>query len=237
MGKEQRIASKTLAPGLIKRLKKTAVRVGVSKIHGCGLLAVRPIAKGEKIFCTSEPAGPHKSCQDGSGILHCELPVAEVEKLEKSPDTIGIANMVRAYMAPFPNNEGKKVFAMPWFAMDRLHPIWYINDGGKKTANVKYGDLDKLHGGGLIATRNIETGEELLSNYDDIDTDSEDDGEHGEKEYPKDKAWAKAKAEVDAIRKEANTVQKRLSKAKAVLEVASHRAAKAEQQERKKKDH
>merc|ERR1740123_1076208 len=83
-------------------------------------------------------------------------------RLERAQETRGIAAMVRAYKQPFENDEGKEVVDFSWTALDRLDPLWYINDGGSKH-NVRYTDGAAP---GVVAVRDIAIGEELLSNFE-----------------------------------------------------------------------
>merc|ERR1711970_1063747 len=114
-----------------------------------------------------------------------------------------------------------------------MHPIWYANCGGRDKQNIRYHDLDELNGGGAVALRDIQPGEELLVNYGDID--SADEGGEEDEQYPEDEAWAKAKEDVDRYtqefdeaRKKAAEAQKNLQAAEAAMGDAARRVAKAQ---------
>jgi len=219
---------------VIKRLRQTPVRIGASGIHGVGLIAVRPIPKGEKFWTE----GPLKPCHDPYGIKHWELPSEAVKEMESDPQMRGVYGMVDAYLGRYENAAGKDVYALPESAFDRFHPIWYINDGGKENQNVKYVNLEKLNGGGLRALRNIKPGEELLANYNDMfnkdDPEYEELDCNEEEHYEGDKAWEKAKTRAHKLRKQNASVQNRLAKAEAALEVATKKAGEKEKEKMRK---
>jgi len=219
----KRVELGTCVSRIFKRLKRTPARIGVSRIDGVGLIAVRNIAKGEKLFVEK----PADRFHDAFGVKQWQVSASIIDELQKSPKTKGIAQMVRSYLAPYHNDDGKEVFPVAMSAMNLLHPIWYLNEAGNgHKSNVKYINRNKLNGGGVVALRNIKAGEELLGDYDDIVTIHEADEQ--EEKYPKDKAWVKAKAKVDKLRKEAIQVETESFKAEADLLVACKQAERKE---------
>jgi len=198
---------------VITRLERTPARVGVSAIDGVGLIAIRPIKKGEKLYTGMEKFG-----HDEFGDKIVPVPESAIAALEKRPGLEGIGKMVRAYSASYEDeSRGEECFGMCWRALDSMCPMWFINDGGKNH-NVKY--LDGEEEDGIEAIRDIEVGEELLSNFEHLG-----EGMDAEvKEYPNDAAWVEAKAAADSVRQEISNAQKRLAAAEAVLAKAAYAA-------------
>lgn len=192
---------------VMMRLQRTAARVGVSSVSGVGLIAVRPIQKGEHLF-----TGMQKEFYDEFGDFIVEVPVSKIAEMEKKPGLEGIGHMVRAYMESY-EDRGKEWYGMVWAGMDRLCPMWFLNDGGNEH-NVRYLEGDEEDG--IVAVRDIAVGEELLGNYDvfSVGNDSE------VKEYPNDAAWVDAKEKAVQLRQIAAEAQRAAAEAQKCLAAA-----------------
>jgi len=192
---------------VMMRLQRTAARVGVSSVSGVGLIAVRPIQKGERLF-----EGMQKDFHDEFGDFIVEVPVSKIAEMEKKPGLEGIGHMVRAYMESY-EDRGKEWYGMVWRGMDSLCPMWFLNDGGNEH-NVRYLEGDEEDG--IVAVRDIAVGEELLGNYDvfSVGNDSE------VKEYPNDAAWVDAKEKAVHLRGIAAEAQRAAAEAQKFLDFA-----------------
>lgn len=223
---------KSSAVKVLKRLKSTPARIGVSSLHGVGLIAVRRIAKGEKMWAEGR-GHPTDAMKDRDGVKFCEVDECLIDKMELDSSTRPLAGMVRAYFDTIENEKRKKVIVMPVTGMDRPHPVWYLN-ASKAQQNVRYLDINDHHGGGLVALRNINPGEELLGNYAELDDPNHPSGAGEDevfKSFPDDKAWAKQRKVVDKMRLayrrqslKAALAQKHLSKAEELLHTIANKA-------------
>jgi len=206
---------------VLDRLERTPARVGVSSVSGVGLIAVRPIKKGEKLY-----TGMEKPCFDEFGDAVVAVKKSRITELMRKPGLEGIGHMVHAYIESYPDdNDGEETYGMVWTALDRMHPIWFMNDGGANH-NVCYLDGDETDG--LVAVRDIAEGEELLVKFDALG----DGNDHEVSEYPKDAAWVEAKANSDKLRQAANDArkaaaeaQKRLAESETALVTVAREAA------------
>lgn len=190
------------AAKVLARLKLTAVRVGVSSVHGVGLIAVRPIKKGEKLF-----TGKNKEGLDEFGETLIGVPADEITKLAENAETREIAVMVGQYQESYVDDDGLETIPMTKTALDRMQPMWYMNHDNAKS-NVKYMEVD-----GVEALRDIEPGEELLTNFSELEFSYD----ATMKEFPDNAPWVQAKATVDRLRAEAGEAQQRLSEAETKL--------------------
>lgn len=112
-------------------------RLGVSKIHGIGVIAMRPIPTGINPM------------QEMIEQEYTEVPVAEIDALNLPP-------AVRQLVVDMcPENDG--VFEVPCQGMNGITVSWYLNHSD--TPNMREDD------GYFFALRNIEAGEELTVNY------------------------------------------------------------------------
>jgi SET domain-containing protein len=118
------------------------VRLGVSKVHGIGVFAIRPIPEGTDIFAN-----------DRAGLVWVDT--AELEAARPSPAQ-------RQLYEDFGINRGDRIGCPVNF--NNLTPGWYLNepvDG--EEANVRVdGELS------FFAARDIEEGEELSVRYTDF---------------------------------------------------------------------
>ncbi|HEU0097140.1 MAG TPA: SET domain-containing protein [Allosphingosinicella sp.] len=115
------------------------VRLGLSAIHGIGVLAIRPIPKGTDVFAN-----------DG-------VPIRWVSRAEL--DRAGLTEAERALYHDFGIHRPDRIGCPANF--NNLTPGWYLNrppPGG--AANVRAAE-----GFAFIALRDIEEGEELTIDY------------------------------------------------------------------------
>jgi SET domain-containing protein len=116
---------------------KVFCRIGVSKIHGVGVICIRPIAKGinpmqEKMVCEFS-----------------EVPVAEI-------DALNLPLAVRQLVVDMcPENDG--VYDVPSQGLNSIGIAWYLNHSD--TPNMEERD------GEFFAILDIAEGEELTANY------------------------------------------------------------------------
>ncbi|MDB5669090.1 MAG: hypothetical protein JWO25_49 [Alphaproteobacteria bacterium] len=115
------------------------VRLGVSRIDGVGVFAIRPIPKGTNIFANDavEMVWVDKACLDAEGLTGPE----------------------RELYSDFAIRKGGKLGCPINF--NSLTPGWYLNEpGAHDQANVESDDRFNF-----TASRDIEKGEELTIRY------------------------------------------------------------------------
>jgi SET domain-containing protein len=135
---------------LLDNLKyDTYCRIGVSKIHGIGVIAIRNIPKGTNPFVISD-----KKCLKYNCI---ELTKNDMEKL--SPP---IRNMIIDFIAS--NKKGS--FCVPLNGFNSLDISFYMNHSYNNNVNLKrVSGCEFLQ---FITNRNIYIGDELTINYKDF---------------------------------------------------------------------
>ena len=118
------------------------VRLGVSKVHGIGVFAIRNIPMGTAVFATDMIGGTAKGF-----IREKELKNVSTE-IHKLYDDFCIIKK---------DKKGEKYYGPKNF--NSLTVGWYLNCD-KKYSNMRYENDD------FVTTRWINKGEELLINYD-----------------------------------------------------------------------
>ena len=117
-------------------------RLAPSEIHGVGVFAVRDIPKGENPFI---------GCFFGNYVGITERQLCSMDK--------GVQKIIRDFQVA---EKGK--WYIPSCGIQKLDISFYVNHSEK--ANV-VSDYE----GNFTTTRKIEKGEELVSNYNQYDTD------------------------------------------------------------------
>ncbi|HUD74398.1 MAG TPA: SET domain-containing protein [Terracidiphilus sp.] len=113
-------------------------RVGVSKIQGVGVIAMRPIP------ANINPMKEMVECE------YVEIPVAEIDALNLTP-------AVRKLVVDMcPENDG--IFEVPSWGLNGINVSWYLNHSDNP--NMREED------GYFFTLRDIEAGEELTVFYD-----------------------------------------------------------------------
>ena len=110
-------------------------RLGISKVHGVGLFAIRSIRKGTRLFK-----------DDDDGIIWVD-----------NPDTSRLSQDVKRLYADFAIFKGNR-YGCP-SSFNRLTPAWYINDS-RTTPNVRCDENYEF-----FALRDIKRGQELTVDY------------------------------------------------------------------------
>ena len=118
--------------------KEIYCRLGISKVHGIGVFAIRSIPKGVKPLVSLIK------------IKEFDFSKKEVKKLPSS---------VRKEMDTFCYYDSKK-YLVPSIGLNSMNMAFYMNHS--KTPNVKY-----LKNGEIISLKRIKAGEELFFDYDD----------------------------------------------------------------------
>jgi hypothetical protein len=115
------------------------VRLGLSRVQGIGVFAIRPIAKGTRLFA-NDPT---------------PIRWISVDRLERA----GLSEAERRFYEDFGIRRGERIGCPPNF--NRLTPSWYLNEPPAGEApNVRSG-ADYT----FFAAREIAKGEELLIDY------------------------------------------------------------------------
>jgi hypothetical protein len=115
------------------------VRLGLSRIHGLGVLAIRPIPKGTNLFAND---------------------LVEMAWIEKARlDAADLTEAERSFYDDFGIHRGGRIGCPVNF--NNLTPGWYLNEPAPgEEANV-FSDENFS----FFATRDIEAGEELTIRY------------------------------------------------------------------------
>ena len=123
---------------LLEHLKKEVYcRLGVSKVHGIGVFAIKPIPKG---------VNPLKS-----KLKFKDVPISHKE-LKSVPESVKKQMKIFCYF-------DKDKFLVPSIGLNSMDMALYLNHS--KKPNVEFKKNDKL-----ITLRAIKTGEELVMDYD-----------------------------------------------------------------------
>lgn len=136
---------------LLHNLKyETFCRIGLSKIHGVGVVAIKDIPKG---------ANPFKVAGDVSKIYKpVKITKAEYSKLDPG---------VRKIVGDFIYQEKDGSFLVPKFGMNSIDISFYMNHSKNNNIDLIENDYDDflIH----VANRTIKKGEELTINYADFE--------------------------------------------------------------------
>ena len=119
-------------------------RLAPSKIHGVGVFAVRDISKG---------VNPFKGCFNANYVGITEKELCSMDK--------GVQKIVRDFQVA---EKGK--WYIPSCGIQKLDISFYVNHS--ENAN-----LVSDYEGNFTTTRKIKKGEEVVSNYNQYDTDKE----------------------------------------------------------------
>lgn len=131
---------------LWKNLKSdTYCRVGVSKVHGIGVIAIKDIPKDVYLF-----RGP--SGHPNSKVV--SFTTDEINKLDS-----GVQKMIYDY---FYEDDGK--YYLPAEGLNNINISYYLNHSNKPNAKVVY--LPRHHYVVFKSKRKIKKGEEIFINYD-----------------------------------------------------------------------
>jgi hypothetical protein len=115
------------------------VRLGLSEVHGIGVFAIRPIAKGTSLFAND--LAPIRWV-DVAALDHAGLGAAE-----------------RRFYEDFGIRQGDRIGCPPNFNL--LTPSWYLNQPAEGEPGNVRSDADFT----FYAARDIDEGEELLIDY------------------------------------------------------------------------
>lgn len=118
-------------------------RIRPSKTHGVGVFAIRPIPKGTDIFSSGLPAK--------NTLQWLNIPSGDIFGNSHIPE--GVKTMIHDFMTI---HDGCVDF--PSFSLNELSISFYLNHSDTPNVKTEDGDI-------FITTRDIETGEELFSNY------------------------------------------------------------------------
>lgn len=118
-------------------------RIKPSKTHGVGVFAIRPIPIGTDIFSTGLPAKNSKQW--------LSIPTKHI--FENSKIHEGVLEMIHDFMTV--HNDAVD---FPAFSLNELNISFYLNHSDTPNVVTRDGEI-------FVAARDIESGEELLSNY------------------------------------------------------------------------
>lgn len=142
-------------------------RLGVSKVHGIGVMAIRDIAAREEVFKTRL-----RRAHDRVDLTMDQITQANVPK--------PVVELMRSFF--FRNDDAANTY--PVSDLNALDVSFYLNHGGPQDANVEFAPCAAVgcdfgcvfeH---MIASRAIQAGDELFLDYGKWSTDSEQ-VEHG----------------------------------------------------------
>lgn len=137
-------------------------RLGVSKVHGVGVMAIRDIAAREEVFKTRL-----RKTHDRVDLTMDQITQANVPK--------PVVELMRAFF--FKNDDAEHTY--PVGDLNALDLTFYLNNGGAKEANVEFAPCKSVgctfgcvfeH---LVASRAIKAGDELFLDYGKWSTDPE----------------------------------------------------------------
>jgi len=135
---------------LINNLKNDIYcRIGVSKLHGVGVLAIKDIPKN---------TDPFKLPNNKSIKYHIiDLTKKDIEKLNSD---------VKTLLSDFVGNKKGDRFAVPELGLNMLDISFYMNHSNDNNIGLVE---DTGEYATFITLRNIKKGEELTLNYNDYD--------------------------------------------------------------------
>ena len=124
-------------------------KIGVSKVHGVGVIAIKNIPKNTNPFKIS----------DNKCVTYDCIKITQTE-LQTVPMTSRI--LVKAFIAKEPDGS----FCVPASGLNNLNISFYLNHSDNNNVDVNYHTkCDFLD---FITNRNIKRGEELFINYDEL---------------------------------------------------------------------
>lgn len=121
-------------------------RIGVSKIHGVGVIAVKDISKNTNPFHI-----PGHKCIKYNAI---DISKEELNKLD-----IPVKNLINDFIAE--NEDGS--YSIPENGLNDLNISFYLNESKEPNLKVVETDCEFVE---FITTRSIKAGEELTINYE-----------------------------------------------------------------------
>ena len=122
-------------------------RIGISKIHGVGVIAVKDIPKGINPFKISG----HK-CVEYNAI---DISKEDVDKLDSN-----VKQLINDFIAP--NDNGS--YNIPAYGLNHLDISFYMNETTNPNVDIiDSGDCEFVE---FRANKNIKVGEELTINYE-----------------------------------------------------------------------
>lgn len=131
---------------LLNNLKyDTYCRIGVSQIHGVGVIAIKQIPKGTNPFMITNKKG-----------IKYDL----VELSKKEVD--GLPKNVKKIVTDFIGIDENGNYSIPYHGTNSLDISFYMNDYKNNNIDVVETKSEMLE---FIANRDIEEGEELTINY------------------------------------------------------------------------
>ncbi|ARF11243.1 SET domain protein [Klosneuvirus KNV1] len=135
---------------LLNNLKyDTYCRIGISKIHGVGVIAIKKIPKGTNPFMLTNKKGIKYDL--------IELSKKEIDRLPKN-----VKKIVTDFIAIDDNGN----YPIPYNGPNSLDPSFYMNHNDKNNIDLIETKSEMLE---FIANRDIEEGEELTINYKDYE--------------------------------------------------------------------
>lgn len=135
---------------LLDNLKHdTYCRIGVSKIHGVGVIAIKKIPKGTNPFMITNK----------KGIKY------DLVKLSKK-EVDGLHKNVKKIVTDFIAIDEDGNYPIPYNGTNSLDPSFYMNHNKNNNIDLVETKSEMLE---FIANRNIDIGEELTINYRDYE--------------------------------------------------------------------
>jgi SET domain-containing protein len=140
---------------LIDNLKnETFCKIGVSKISGVGVIAVKDIPKGVEIF---------KCCNNDETDLPIEINTNDLKEVDKN-----VIEHAKNFLIP----SGPSTYPFPRKGLNSINIIFYLNHSDRPNTEFSLtGDLDDFVS--FVTSRGIEKGEELTQDYNNLSNDEE----------------------------------------------------------------
>lgn len=124
-------------------------RIGVSKIHGVGVIAIKDIPKGTNPFIIN-----NTFCKDYKAI--------NITEKELNSIPVEVKKMVKDFIAPGKNGK----YSIPYGGMNSLDISFYLNHSINN--NIDIYDDDQCEFVIFITNKFIKKGEELTINYKEL---------------------------------------------------------------------
>jgi hypothetical protein len=140
---------------LINNLKnETFCKIGVSDISGVGVMAIKDISEGAKIF---------ECCNDD---LNDPIEINE-------EDLRGVGEPILKYAKNFLVQSGPNTYPFPAEGLNSIGIIFYLNHSDNPNTEFFFdGNLDGFVS--FITSRKIEKGEELTQDYNNLSNNKEE---------------------------------------------------------------